>query len=191
MADVIAERYSQALFELAKEKDMLEKTAQDVLFVQSLMDEHPELYRYLQLPDVSVDRKKTAMERILEGSVDRPMAGLIQLLIQKSRIGYLTEILAGYQNLLRDEKQQVQVSVTSAVSLSEAELSKIVKTLEQSLHKEILMEQIVDSSLIGGVIVRVGDKVYDNSIRSSLERLSRHLKDFRIGDNNEGGVVQA
>ena len=191
MADVIAERYSQALFELAKEKDMLEKTAQDVLFVQSLMDEHPELYRYLQLPDVSVDRKKTAMERILEGSVDRPMAGLIQLLIQKSRIGYLTEILAGYQNLLRDEKQQVQVWVTSAVSLSEAELSKIVKTLEQSLHKEILMEQIVDPSLIGGVIVRVGDKVYDNSIRSSLERLSRHLKDFRIGDNNEGGVVQA
>ena len=191
MADVIAERYSQALFELAKEKDMLETTEKDVRFVQSLMDEHPELYRYLQLPDVSVDRKKTAMDHILEGSVGRPMAGLIQLLVQKARISYLTEILEGYQQLLRDEKQQVKVQITSAAEISGEELSKIVKTLEQSLHKEILAEMTVDPSLIGGVVVRVGDKVYDNSIRSSLERLSRHLKDFRIADNNEGGVVQA
>ena len=191
MADVIAERYSQALFDLAKEKDMLQKTEEDVLFVKGLMDEHPELYRYLQLPDVSTERKKTAMEHILEGSVSRPMAGLMQLLIQKSRIQYLSEILEGYQKLLREEKQQIQVRITSAAELSAEELSKIVKTLEQSLHKEILAETIVDTTLIGGLIVHVGDKVYDNSIRSSLERLSRHLKDFRIGNENKGGVVQA
>ncbi len=191
MADVIAERYSQALFDLAKEKNMLDKTEEDVLFIQSLMDTHPELYRYLQLPDVAIDRKKTAMEHILEGSVEKPMSGLIQLLIQKSRVAYLKEILEGYQELLRREKQQIQVKITSAAALSSEELSKIVKTLEQSLHKEILAETIIDPTVIGGVIVRVGDKVYDNSIRSSLERLSRHLKAFRIADDDKGGVVQA
>lgn len=180
MADVIAERYSQALFDLAVEKNMLEETLEDVLFVQSLMEDHPELYRYLQLPDVSVDRKKTAMEHIVEGSVRKPMAGLLQLLIQKARISYLNEILANYQSLLREEKGQIQARITSAVELSAEELQKIVRTLEQSLHKEILAEQVVEPSIIGGVIVRVGDKVYDNSIRSSLDRLSRHLKDFRI-----------
>ena len=191
MADVIAERYSQALFDLAKEKDLLEETLEDVLFVQSLMEEHPELYRYLNLPGVSVERKKTAMAHIAEGSVRRPMAGLLQLLIQKARIPYLNEILNSYKGLLRNERGQVQARITSAVALSNEELLKIIKTLEQSLHKEILAEQIVDPSIIGGVVVRVGDKVYDNSIRSSLDRLSRHLKGYQIKDDIKGGVVQA
>ena len=185
MADVIAERYSQALFDLAKEKDLLQKTEDDVLFVQGLMKDHPELYRYLQLPDVSVDRKKKAIEHIVEGSVDRPMIGLLQLLIQKSRIAWLSEILSGYMSLLREERGQIQARITSAAALSSQELEKIVKTLEHSLHKEILAEPVVDPSLIGGVVVRVGDTVYDNSIRSSLTRLSKHLKDLRIVDEEK------
>lgn len=184
MADVIAERYSQALFDLAREKNLLEETSEDVLFVQSLMGDHPELYRFLELPDVSVDRKKQAMAHIVEGSVRQPMAGLLQLLIQKARIPYLAEILDGYQDMLRDTKGQVQVWVTTAVELSAEELQKIVRTLEKSLHKEILAEQVVDPSVLGGVIVRVGDKVFDNSIRSSLERLSKHLKTFRMQEES-------
>ena len=191
MADVIAERYSQALFDLAKEKNILQETLQDVLFVRSLMEDHPELYRFLQLPDVSVERKKTAMAHIVEESVNRPMAGLLQLLIQKARISYLNEILDSYESLLRNERGQVQAWITSAVALTDEELQRMIQTLERSLHKEILAEQIVDPSVIGGVIVRVGDKVYDNSIRSSLDRLSKHLKRFQMRDENKGGVVQA
>lgn len=185
MADVIAERYSQALFDLAEEKNLLKQTEEDVTFVRELMDTHPELYRYLQLPDVETERKQKALEHILKDSVSRPMMGLMQLLIKKARVAYLRPILDGYIELLMAYHHQVKVQITSAAVLNPTELRSIQETLEQSLQKEILMETMIDPALIGGLIVRIGDTVYDNSIRSSLTRLSKHLKDLRIMDEEK------
>ncbi len=191
MADVVAERYAEALFDLAREKNLLERTEEDAHFVRSLLAKHPELYRYLQLPDVTIERKQESMDRILRESVAHPMAGLIRLMIQKARIPYLDAVLERYLELLMAYRKQIRVQITSAAPLSGEESARILRALETALQKKVLPETQVDPSLIGGLIVRVGDVVYDNSIRSSMERLTRHLTDLRVAVDEKGGVAQA
>ena len=82
--------------------------------------------------------------------------------------------------MYRVHNRQAIAVVTSAKALSEEELAKIRETLAKASGKEILLEAKVDPSLIGGVVVRLDDMIYDNSIKSQLSRLTRHLRDVRI-----------
>lgn len=183
MAEVIAVRYAEALFSVAEEKDLLTRTAQDINCVRTVFSENPDLVRVLAMPDVIPEKKESLISRIFQEDLEEPMLGLLHVLIRKDRIGQMEEVFTEFEDRLMEWEKKCRVTVTSAAPLSDAEIDKIRNTLAKSMDKEILVDTVIDPSLIGGLVVRVGDVVFDNSIRSSLSKMSRHLRELRISES--------
>ena len=183
MAEVIAVRYAEALFSVAEEKDLLTRTAKDITCVRTVLAENPDLVNVLAMPDVIPEKKAELLNRIFQEDLEEPMLGLLTVLVRKGRIGQIDEVFAEFEERLIEWEKKCRVTVTSAAALSDAEVSKIRETLAKSMQKEILIDTVIDPSLIGGLVVRVGDVVFDNSIRSSLSKMSRHLRELRISES--------
>lgn len=179
MVEVIAERYAKALFDAALDQDVLDKTLNDSRTVRRVLDENPDLVRFLAMPNMGVEQKLDAAARIFRQSIGEPLMGFLHVLIRADRTAHLLQVFDEFEGMYRVHNRQAIAVVTSAKALSEPELEKIRETLSRSSGKEILLEAKVDPSLIGGIVVRLDDMIYDNSIKSQLSRMTRHLRGVR------------
>ena len=109
------------------------------------------------------------------------------MLIRKGRIRLLGSILKEYEKLAREARREITVQVRSAAKLSTAQLEKLREILEKKLDRTVSLSVKVDPSLIGGLIVRVGDQLYDNSIRSRMEKLRAHLSGISLSGTEKVG----
>ena len=180
MVEIIAERYAKALFDAALDQGRLDETLNDSRTVRRVLDENPDLVRFCAMPNIGVEQKLDATARIFRQSIGEPLMGFLHVLIRADRTAHLLQVFEGFEDMYRVHNRQAIAVVTSAKALSEEELAKIRETLAKASGKEILLEAKVDPSLIGGVVVRLDDMIYDNSIKSQLSRLTRHLRDVRI-----------
>ena len=180
MVEIIAERYAKALFDAALDQGRLDETLNDSRTLRRVLDENPDLVRFLAMPNIGVEQKLDATARIFRQSIGEPLMGFLHVLIRADRTAHLLQVFEGFEDMYRVHNRQAIAVVTSAKALSEEEIAKIRETLAKASGKEILLEAKVDPSLIGGVVVRLDDMIYDNSIKSQLSRLTRHLRDVRI-----------
>ena len=183
MAELIAERYAQAAFDIGIEQDRIQQIQRDAGVVRSVLAENPDLKRFLSMPTVSAEQKYNAMAKIFEGEIEEPVAGLLHVLIRAGRTEHLSEVLEVLEGMILDYQKQVRGEIASAYALSQTELDRIQDTLSRATGKTVILEPKVDPSLIGGVVVRVNDVVYDNSIKSQLAQMTRHLRGLRIVDS--------
>ncbi len=182
MAEVVL-RYAQALFDTAVENGRVLPALSDARFVRQVFVDNPELMKFLKSPETMTEEKIHLNERVFDGQIGEPMLGFLHVVIRKGRIENLVEMLDQFEEMVQDEQNRVVASVTSAKELTAEERSRLLDTLTRSTQKEVILDTKIDPSLIGGLVVRVKDKVYDNSIRSSLTQLSKHLKGIRITED--------
>lgn len=182
MVEVVAERYAKALFDAALDAKCIEKAEKDCKAVRAAAESNPELMRFLLMPNISREQKLDAVRRIFTGEVGEPMLGFLHVLVQADRSEHLIQILEAFERMVMEYTRTVRATVTSARPLTDAELAQIRETLEKAADKTIILETDVDPSLIGGLVVRVNDMIYDNSIKSQLARMTRHLRGLRISD---------
>lgn len=180
MASIIAKRYGKALFDLAQDTDSLEQMKAGADWLSSVWQSQPQLKEMLQLPTISKEEKKRVIAQIAGDDVSGHMLGLLYLLIDKGRILYLPEILQEYQRLRMEADRIVQAYVTSATALNEEEKARIQKSLETAMKREVILHTGVDADLIGGLVVRVGDQIFDNSLRTKLQNLKKDLLEKKI-----------
>ncbi len=171
-----ARRYSQAAFRIALDSKELNRWQSDLRKIASLVKDAT-LFALLENPEVRFDNKaKVLSERL--GDINPLALKLVSLLVTKGRLGMIGDIADEYQRLLDNYRgiEGAEVAeVTTAIPLDDEDKLRLAQRLTSLVGKPIVLEPKVDSSLIGGIIIRIGDKLIDGSIRSRLEALKKEL----------------
>jgi len=174
---ILAKRYAKALFAIGKENGKYEAYSEALKAVAALFETNPEVEDALTNPMYPVDVREKAMAAIIISmDTDKVMGNFLNLLVQKKRAVILPEIAEEFQIMVDDDKNISHGTVVSAVELDTDLQNKIQETLEKITGKKVELTASVDSSIIGGMIAKVGDLVLDGSIRTQLASLKGSIK---------------
>ena len=172
----VAAPYAQALLSIAQSKgqvDELSGTANDLL---ALMKDSDDLAQFLTNPIADRDAKKGVISKVLGDDANAQMKSFLMLLVDKGRIALVEPILQQFQAQVRELKQTVLAEVTSAIELTDEQKDTVRQKVQGMTNAQsVELETRVDPDLIGGVIVKVGSKVLDASIRGQLRRIGLQL----------------
>lgn len=165
----IADRYATAVFDLAVETKAMDAVAADFEALKAMMASSPDLTRLVRAPVFGRDEQKAGMKAILDKMGANPLTiQFILLLAAKRRLFILKDIIAAFDAKLARMKGEVRAEVTSARPLSDAQLDQLKQVLKAKLAREPRLETHVDPTLLGGLIVKVGSKMVDSSLRTKL-----------------------
>lgn len=170
----IAGRYAKSLLDLAIEKNTLDATMEDMRTIQG-MCKNRDLYLLLKSPIVNIDKKKSVFKALFDPYLNEISKAFVNLILVKRREELLPEIADEFIDQYKAYKGITSVIVTSAVPLDKDALQAISKKLLDSniTANELEIEQKVNPDLLGGFVIQVGDKLYDNSISHKLNKLSQ------------------
>ncbi|OON97768.1 MAG: ATP synthase F1 subunit delta [Epulopiscium sp. Nele67-Bin005] len=180
MAQLITNRYATALFTLAQEQDKLEQFEQEATVILEVLTKEVEFIQVLEQPGILQGEKIKLVEDVFGGKASDEFVGLFVLLVKKSRQSFIIEILEAFIDMAKETKGFMKASVTSAIALDEKQLAQIKANIEKSTSKQIELTALVDPNIIGGMIIRVGDKVVDGSVRGKLQALKTDLSNLRL-----------
>lgn len=166
--------YARALFESAKEQDRVARAHEDLADFVAALDEVPELAALLENPEVDRAAKAGVLEELLAGG-DELVRNFLLLLVEKGRIAELREIARELDSLVAAEERRLEVELTTAVELSDKEAGEIVAQIERAAGRKVEAARRVDPDLIGGLVLQIGSRRVDASVRGRLERLRRDL----------------
>ena len=174
----IAERYATAIFELSKDANSLDKLETNLADLSAALDDSADLRDLISSPVVSRDEQGRAIAAVADkmGLVPELKNGLA-LMAQKRRLFVLPQLVRLLNERIADHKGEVTADVTSAVKLTAAQSKKLAATLKKTVGKDVKINATVDESLIGGLVVKVGSKMIDTSIRSRLNSLQNAMKE--------------
>lgn len=179
MVELIAKRYGSAIFELALEKDAVAQLKDEILAIRDSFLDH-DLQEMLTHPKIALEKKYAFLEEALDGKISDELLGLLILVIRKRRQSHIPEILEQALELVDAYEGKVKAFISSPDALSDQQKDMIVTELSKQTDKEIIPVYEVDASLIGGLVVRIGDRIMDNSIKGHLHTLSRQLLETKI-----------
>lgn len=181
MAKLIEEVYGEALFELALEENKTESLLQEVSEVKKVLLDNPELTKLMLHPGVPVEEKEKVLENIWGERISRELTGMMLLLLKKDHYKQLPGVLDVFLTKIKKHEKIGIAYVQSAVALRREQQKQVEeRLLETTDYESFEMHFEVDESLIGGVVIRIGDRVLDNSIKTKLETLSRQLYQIKL-----------
>ncbi len=174
----VAERYANALFELANEAKSLPAVESDLDGFASLINESADLKRLVRSPVFSTEEQRRAVEAILAKSgIGDLVASFIKVIIGNRRLFAVPDIIVAFKHLTAKARGEVAAEVTSAEPLSEKHVADLKAALKASLGRDVTLATTVDPSLIGGLIVKVGSRMIDGSLRTKLNSLKLAMKE--------------
>ncbi|NLK21820.1 MAG: F0F1 ATP synthase subunit delta [Epulopiscium sp.] len=180
MAQLISKRYSKALFDLAIEKNAVDEFENQIHNLYQILNSEKEFMQVLQHPHILNEEKIRLVKEVFLSKISDEIMGLLILIIRKNRQEHLLEILNAFLENIKEHKGIVTAVVFSAIPLDNEQINKIKQKLVMGLKKQVQIETIVDSSLIGGLKIRVGDRVLDVSIEGKLHSLKASLYDLQL-----------
>ena len=176
MAKLVSNTYGQALFELAVEEGKEELFLEEVGTLKEILSENPDFDRLMNHPKILKEEKLAVLNQVFRGRISDELAGFLHLIVNKDRYGDIEAILDYYIDEVKKLKGIGIAYVTTAVALSEAKQKEVEdKLLSTTSYKQMEMHFQVDEELIGGMIIRIGDRVVDSSIQTKLFEMRRQL----------------
>ncbi|QIE45477.1 F0F1 ATP synthase subunit delta [Pseudohalocynthiibacter aestuariivivens] len=174
----IAERYATAIFELSQETKKLSDLEAGVDDLAAAMDDSADLREVISSPVISRDDQGKAIAAVAKKmKLSAALAQGLGVMAEKRRLFVLPQLIAQLRALIADQKGEISADVTSAKALTKTQSDKLAKTLKARVGKDVKINATVDESLIGGLIVKVGSKMIDTSIRSKLSSLQNSMKE--------------
>lgn len=181
MAKLVSKTYGDALFELALEQNVMDELADEVQAVSKALKENEELMKLMEHPKIVKEEKLQIMERIFKGRVSDNLTGFLELVVTKDRYSEIFSIFDFFMDRVREYKHIGVASVTTAVELKEEQKKAVEnKLLATTNYESFEMNYAVDAGLIGGMVIRIGDRVVDSSIKHKLELMSRDLMKIQL-----------
>lgn len=173
---IVAKRYAKALFDLASEQNLVSDIDSQLESVVKALDNEPQFLRLLNSPDISLEGKLHALRAVVGDKVSAPLQHILELLVTRGRQGIIVALYEAYIKIVSDALGQSHATVYSYKELSETELQELADQFGAMTSQKIIPKQIVDPSLLGGVQVRIGDRLYDGSLSGKLDRLQKTFK---------------
>jgi F-type H+-transporting ATPase subunit delta len=172
--ETAARRYAEAAFQIGRADGTLDAWERDLAAVGELLA-HAELRRMIEHPVVPYHAKEELLRRVARENVGADALSLVLLMVRRGRPRAIERMIAHFGELLRSERGIVLADVRTALALDAEQQQAVSERLAQLTGKTVEMNEVVDESLIGGIAVRIGDRLYDASVRSRLERLRARL----------------
>ena len=170
-------RYGAALFELASEAKSIDKVAGDLASFQAMLASSVDLQRLVRSPVFSGEDQLVALEALCgKAGINGLALNFIKLVAKNRRLPALSDAITAFMALVAAAKGEVAAEVTSAEKLSEKHIKDIKAALKSSMGREVLLTAKTDSSILGGLIVKVGSKMMDNSLKTKLQNLKIAMK---------------
>ena len=181
MAKLVSKTYGDALFEVALEGPQFDAQWEEVKEVRAILEENPELFRLMGHPKIVKEEKVKIIEDIFAGKVSAELVGLLRMIVEKDHFEEMTEVLAYFDQRVKEYKSIGTAYVTTAVALSDTQKEVVEKRLlDTTSYVKFEMHYAVDTALIGGMIIRIGDRVVDSSVRTKLCDLARELSKIQL-----------
>lgn len=181
MAKLIEKTYGEALFSVALENHKVDELKEEADDVRAVFADNEELLKFLNHPNVVKEEKIQVMENIFKGRISGEMLGFLLTVIEKGRQPQLAGIFGYFDELVMEYRHIGKCLVKSATVLSDEQKAKIEKKLLDTTNYESFeMDYQVDESLLGGVVIRVGDCVVDGSVKGKLNRLTKELENVKL-----------
>lgn len=171
MYEYLDRRYALALYEVGEETGKVQQYIQDLEEICDLVDTNQEFYEVIKHPQISTKKKKNTFIKIFKGHIDDELLSFLLILIEKDRILYLREKLDQMKKIDQDRKNILTGEVRTTVPLNEKELNDLKSTLEKKYNKTIILNQVIDESILGGIYVRVNNDIIDGTVKSKLDEL--------------------
>lgn len=178
--ETLARSYAEALFELSEQNGGPEAFAPSVDLFSGILRSDPEFRLFLETPRIDAEAKKGVLRRVFEGRVPPTFLKFLLVVVDKRRQALFGSIADAFNALLDERLGRTHVDVTVSRALEPAELESLTGRLSSLLNKTAIPHVRVDPDILGGVIVRTGDAIYDGSVRRRLERMRTRLLDAEL-----------
>ena len=173
-----AGRYATALFELAQEAGSLEQAEADLTALGAALEESSELSDLLKNPMYTRTEQGAAMAGVADKmGLSALVKNVIGLMATKRRLFAVPELIRVFQGLMAEHRGEVTAEVTAARALSDTQSAALVEQIKSAIGRDVKLNVTVDESIIGGLVVKVGSKMIDSSIRSKLASLQNAMKE--------------
>ena len=182
MAKLVSKTYGEALFAIAMEENKGVLYLEEVEGIRTILKENPDFDKMMMHPAIPKQEKLALVEQAFAGRVSDEITGFIKLVVQKERYDRLQEIFQYFIDRIKEAQKIGIAHVTTAIELSDMQKEQVrSRLLETTDFRSMEMHYQVDPKIIGGMIVRIGDRVVDSSIRSKLDDLTRQLLQIQLG----------
>ncbi|PFO07962.1 F0F1 ATP synthase subunit delta [Bacillus sp. AFS076308] len=172
---MVAKRYASALFQITNEQQILNQVEEDLRVVKEVLEYNADLKAVLKSSKLTIDKKKEIVKNAF-ASVNVYVLNTVLILIDRHREDQIVEVIDQFLELANEAKGIADAEVYSARELTDAEREALSATFAAKIGKKSLrIENIVDSNLLGGIRLRIGNRIYDGSLRGKLDRLERKL----------------
>ena len=181
MAKLVSTTYADALFETGIEENTLDSLYNEALAVQQILKDNPDFSRLMNHPKILREEKEQIVESVFKGRLSDEFTGFLKIIVTNKRYAEIDSILEYFVLKVKEHNRTGVAYVTTPLELSADQKAAVErKLLDTTDYVSMEMNYKLDESLIGGMIIRIGDKVVDSSIRTKLEGLERDLKSIRL-----------
>ena len=176
MAKLISKTYGDALLEIANEEKKVDLLLEEVTAVMAILKDNPEFSKLMNNPRISVDEKQTVMSNVFEGRISNELMGFFSMIVNKGRYDHIDEILTYFQDEVKKIKGIGVAYVTTPLELSDTQKKNVEKKLlETAGFKQMEMHYDIDTELVGGMRIRIGDRVVDSSIHTKILKMQQDM----------------
>lgn len=175
MIDIIANRYAEALFQLSEEENITKEIYSELHDVVDTVKNNKDLENVLKSPLVSKGEKKELIEKIFSNKINNNLKNFLKILIEKGRITSLKAIELTFKQLLNDKHNIIEGTVLSAIPMEKTKVKELEEKLSKKYNKNVTLENKVDESILGGVLVRLGNTQIDGSVKTRLNNIKDQL----------------
>jgi F-type H+-transporting ATPase subunit delta len=177
MTSGVSGRYASALFELAREQNELDKVDQDLGKFQAMLEQSPDLARLVKSPAFAAEEQERALGAVMAwASIGATTGNFLKVVTRNRRLFAAEDMIKGFRQQLALHRGEMTADVQSATPLSNEQLAALKSTLKASYGKDVRLDAKVDPSLLGGLVVKVGSRMFDSSLRTKLMNLKVVLK---------------
>lgn len=175
MAELVSKRYALALFDAGLDLNKIDDFYKDLELLKSVFGEEKKLLKILHHPKIKKVEKRNIIDEIFKGRVSLEIVNFLYILIDKRRENNILQIIDNYKELFYKNKNIVKVVAITAIPMVEESKSNLTRVLANKLNKEIELTNEIDSSILGGVLLKVENKLMDGTIKGQLESIGKAI----------------
>ena len=180
IAQQVAKKYATALFMSVKERGLVDRTYEQFSGLEQLFEQDRSLLTFLGSPGVENERKQELVRSVFGERIEKHLVEFLTVLVDKHRAVYLPEVIDEFNRLVEHEKGISRVTVITAVPLVQTEEDELVSRLTSKTDSKIELEKKVDSSIIGGMIVIMHDRIIDGSVQHGMDLIHEQLQKIKV-----------
>ena len=168
MADIVSERYALSLYEVAAEEKKEKAYLDELTAVSKAFAREPDFLKMLQTPSIALEDKQNVLRKVFEGRIETFLLNFLMLITEKGRVGLIHDMREAYKEHYYFENGIVEVRAITAKPMSAALTEKLKAKMSAVTGKQVVLETSVDESLIGGIVVKLGNEQFDTSLRTDV-----------------------